>query len=82
MASAEKVEKVVKPPRKPVVNPNRHSIGMGGSQANAATANPINNPPTQFAMNVPNGNVGHSKYSLQPQPPAETSTGAGTEADK
>jgi hypothetical protein len=53
--SAEKAEKVVSPPSRPVMIKSRHSSESFGLSLKYATANPMRYAPTQFATSVPSG---------------------------
>jgi hypothetical protein len=65
--SAEKVEKVVSPPQKPVIISSRHSGLREGDAAKNAIARPMMYPPTMFATTVPGGIVGNSALSFIPR---------------
>src|SRR3954454_2249973 len=66
VASAENVEKVVSPPRKPVMTNNRTSGGSPVLRDRYSTAMPIRYPPIRFAAKVPSGSVG--TFGLKPMP--------------
>ena len=53
MVSTEKEEKVVSPPRKPVMTKILHSGAISGFLAKNENAMPIKNPPKRFAQRVP-----------------------------
>ena len=55
--STEKLEKVVRPPKKPVITNNFHSGDRLGLLAKNATAIPTIYPPTILEIKVPNGSV-------------------------
>ncbi|KTC56192.1 hypothetical protein AO258_23295 [Pseudomonas syringae ICMP 19498] len=65
--SAEKVEKVVSPPQKPVIISKRHSGLKEGDAAKSAMARPMMYPPTMFATTVPGGIVGNRALSFIPK---------------
>lgn len=54
-ASAEKVEKVVRPPRKPVMTKSRTAGGSSGFALVQASAAPIRRPPAALEASVPQG---------------------------
>src|SRR6185503_9611595 len=64
--SDENVEKVVNPPRNPVIANNRNSGGKPDLIAKYAAAAPTRYPPSRFAANVPIGTVGKSGLSTMP----------------
>ena len=53
--SPENVEKVVSPPKNPVMTSKRHSGASSGRYAKKAKAQPIKKPPSKFAHSVPRG---------------------------
>jgi len=55
--STEKLEKVVRPPKKPVITNNFHSGDRLGLLPKNATAIPTIYPPTILEIKVPNGSV-------------------------
>ena len=57
-ASAEKVENVVSPPRKPVMMKRRHSGEIRVCWTMSSTATPIRYPPMMFDASVPSGRFG------------------------
>jgi hypothetical protein len=61
--SAEKVEKVVRPPKNPVTVSNRHWGDNVGNVKNTAIAIPIKYAPKMFATNVPGGSCGKVEFS-------------------
>ena len=66
--STEKVEKVVSPPRNPVIMNNRHSGVKPGCCIKKATEKPTKKPPIRLAESVPTGNSGHRAFSQSPSP--------------
>src|SRR6266511_4337475 len=66
--SAENVENVVRPPRKPVVVSRRISGGNTAWLVKSSIAKPMSNPPIRFAASVPRGTVGKSGLSAMPSP--------------
>src|SRR5581483_4708569 len=56
--SAENVEKVVSPPRNPVVTSRRISAGSASKCDITPIATPMSSPPSRFAASVPRGSVG------------------------
>lgn len=63
--SAEKLENVERPPRKPVIMNNRHGANDGINKK-TAIATPIKYPAIQFAAKVPNGI--HGNKALRDNP--------------
>src|SRR5947208_1458585 len=66
--SAENAEKVVRPPRKPVVSIKRTSGDSSVWRVMSSIANPINKPPMRFAARVPSGSVGNTGLSAMLKP--------------
>src|SRR4030095_2454122 len=58
--SAEKVENVVSPPRKPVVTSSRAPGASTACRVMSSIAKPISRPPERFAASVPSGSVGNT----------------------
>ncbi|ENO91118.1 protein CrcB CrcB [Thauera sp. 28] len=67
-ASAEKVEKVVRPPNSPVVSSNFRADDIAGQACTAASATPISRPPTRLAARVPSGTKANTGFSHSPSP--------------
>jgi len=61
--SAEKVEKVVNPPKNPVITSKRHCGDSSTCREKYAKATPIKYPPTKLATKVPGGMDGHKLLS-------------------
>src|SRR5690348_7392972 len=64
--SPENVEKVVSPPRKPVVMNSRSSGDSAENCSNAPSVKPMINPPSRLAVSVPIGMVGKIGFSARP----------------
>jgi len=64
--SAENVENVVRPPRKPVIEASRSAGGIDAFNAVYSIARPISRPPIRFALKVPSGRVGKTGLSQMP----------------
>ena len=62
-ASTENVEKVVNPPKKPVIINIRHSGDKPGYWVKKANAIPIKYPPAKLAERVPIGKFGNNELS-------------------
>ena len=63
--SAVKVEKVVSPPRKPVMISSRHSGARPGMALNTPSESPMRNPPRKLAATVPSGIAGKMELYFQ-----------------
>ncbi len=59
--SAEKVEKVVRPPRKPVITRRRIS-GRPGWRLSQISRKPTRKPPSRLAVRVPSGTLGKTGF--------------------
>ena len=70
--SAEKVEKVVRLPRKPVIMSNFHSFEIFGLWPKVETAIPIMKPPPIFTTSVPSGKVGVNAFNALAKPHRES----------
>lgn len=64
--SAENVEKVVNPPRNPVVIASRAASGINAWPLVRAINTPIRKPPMILAASVPNGMVGKIEFITVP----------------
>jgi hypothetical protein len=64
--SAEKVEKVVRPPKKPVAIPILSISGRYVWFFVIAMKSPIKKPPSKLADNVPRGIVGKTEFKALP----------------
>src|SRR5579885_71769 len=64
--SPENVEKVVSPPRNPVVMNKRNSGDNEENCANAPIVRPMIRPPSRLAASVPSGMVGNSGLNARP----------------
>src|SRR6185437_12433206 len=67
MVSPENVEKVVSPPRKPVVMNTRVSGDSDWNCANAPRIRPMSKPPRRLAASVPSGTVGKIGLNQTPK---------------
>ncbi|CAM5575840.1 hypothetical protein RLIN73S_07447 [Rhodanobacter lindaniclasticus] len=67
-ASPENVEKVVRPPRKPVITNSCSSGDTAWKLRNRPIATPISRPPMRFAASVPIGKGGNTGLSSAPSP--------------
>lgn len=79
--SAEKVDNVVSPPRKPVTISKRHSGGADWWMLKSATSTPTRWPPSRLAVNAPGGIDGQQWIELLAQTPAQQGTERGVDAD-
>ena len=66
--SAENVENVVSPPRKPVVTSSRASGGITAWRVMSSIAKPISRPPTGWRRACRSGSVGNTGFSSVPSP--------------
>jgi hypothetical protein len=67
VVSAEKVENVVSPPRKPVVAARRSSGGTATERPKYSMHSPMMKPPMRFEASVPKGIVGNTGFSHAPR---------------
>jgi len=66
------VEKVVSPPRKPVVKARRPAGGKASKAGNPPMARPMSRPPTRFDASVPMGMAGKTALKARPRPHRST----------
>jgi len=72
VTSAEKDEKVVKPPKNPVMIKRRHCGGKSVCVVKKATAIPIKYPPIRLAATVPSDKKAEAESKIKPRTQRKT----------